>query len=93
MYALAALLIGAAGLGLSLLNAKTAMAAAAATGALAAVALIGLMVDINRQVSSQQAEQSKDVVISVNFTVWFYLSVLAFLAAAFFSYQRMKQSK
>ena len=93
MYAMAALLIGAVGLVLSLLNAKTAMAAASATGALAAVALIGLMVDINRQVSSQQAEQSKDVVISVNFTVWFYLSVLAFLAAAYFSYQRMRQSK
>ena len=93
IYALAALLIGVAGLALSLLNVKTAIAAASATGALAAVALIGLMVDINRQVSSQQAEQSKDVVISVNFTVWFYLSVLAFLAAAYFSFQRMRQSK
>ena len=93
IYAMAALLIGAAGLVLSLLNARTAMAAASTTGALAAAALIGLMVDINREVSSQQAEQSKDVVISVNFTVWFYLSVLAFLAAAYFSFQRMRQSK
>ena len=59
---------------------------------LAAAALIGLMVDINRQVSSQQAEQSKDVVISVNFTVWFYLSVLAFLAAAYFFFYWMRQS-
>lgn len=93
IYAQAALLIGLAGLLLSFLNAKTAMAAAAATGALAAVALIGLMIDINRQVISQQAEQSKDVIISVNFTAWFYVSVLAFLAAAYFSYQRMRQSK
>ncbi len=93
IYAQAALIIGLAGLILSFLNAKTAMAAAAATGALAAVALIGLMIDINRQVTSQQAEQSKEVVISVNFTAWFYISVLAFLAAAYFSYQRMRQSK
>ena len=92
IYALAALLIGVTGLALSLLNVKTAMAAAAATGGLAAASLIGLMLDINRQVSSEQAAQSKNVVISVNFTVWFYLSVLAFLAAAYFSYQRMRQS-
>jgi hypothetical protein len=92
MYALAALLIGLAGLGLSLLNAKTAMSAAMASGAVAAAALIGLMIDIKRQVSSQQAEQSKDVVISVNFTVWFYLALLGFLAAAWFSYKRLKQT-
>lgn len=91
-YALAALLIGLAGLGLSLLNAKTAMSAAMASGALAAASLIGLMIDIKRQVSSQQAEQSKDVVISVDFTVWFYLALLGFLAAAWFSYRRLKQT-
>jgi hypothetical protein len=92
IYAQAALIIGLAGLLLSFLNAKTAMAAAAATGALAAVALIGLMIDIKRQVSSQQAEQSKDVIISVDFTPWLYLAVLAFGAAAFFSYKRLKQT-
>lgn len=92
LYALAALLIGLAGLGLSLLNAKTAMSAAMASGALAAAALIGLMIDIKRQVSSQQAEQSKDVVISVDFTVWFYLALLGFVAAAWFSYKRLKQT-
>lgn len=92
IYAQAALIIGLAGLLLSFLNAKTAMAAAAATGALAAVALIGLMIDIKRQVSTQQAEQSKEVIISVDFTPWFYLAVLAFGAAAFFSYKRLKQT-
>lgn len=92
MYALASLLIGLAGLGLSLLNAKTAISAAMATGALAAASLIGLMIDIKRQVSSQQAGQSKDVIISVDFTVWFYLALLGFLAAAWFSYKRLKQT-
>jgi hypothetical protein len=38
-------------------------------------------------------EMSDKVNISVDFTPWFYLAVIAFLAAAFFCYKRMKSSK
>ena len=31
--------------------------------------------------------------ISVDFTPWFYISILAFLAAAFFCYKRMSAKK
>lgn len=38
-------------------------------------------------------EMSDKINISVDFTPWFYISVIAFLAAAFFCYKRMQSSK
>lgn len=38
-------------------------------------------------------EMSDKVHISVDFTPWFYIAVIAFLAAAFFCYKRMQSSK
>jgi hypothetical protein len=38
-------------------------------------------------------EMSDKVHISVDFTPWFYVAVVAFLAAAFFCYKRMQSSK
>jgi len=36
---------------------------------------------------------SDSINISVDFTPWFYVAVLAFLAAAFFCYKRMSSMK
>jgi hypothetical protein len=38
-------------------------------------------------------EVSDKVNISVDFTPWFYIAIIAFLAAAFFCYKRMQSSK
>ena len=38
-------------------------------------------------------EMSDKINITVDFTPWFYISVIAFLAAAFFCYKRMQSSK
>ncbi len=38
-------------------------------------------------------EMSDKMNISVDFTPWFYIAVIAFLAAAFFCYKRMQSSK
>ena len=38
-------------------------------------------------------EMSDKVNITVDFTPWFYIAVIAFLAAAFFCYKRMQSSK
>lgn len=108
IYALAALGLGLLGLALSFNNAKAAMGGAMATGIGSAAALIGLMLDVKKQVkldmpsskggdSGELGEFGKELTdkmaISVDFTPWFYLAVVAFLAAAFFSYRRMSGSR
>jgi hypothetical protein len=106
LYALAALLLGALGLILSLVNAKTTTGAAMITGVLSAGAMIGLLLDIKKQAKidvpnlgeTQTTNNGLNLGdmkmgITVDFTPWFYISLIAFLAAAFFCYKRMQSSK
>jgi hypothetical protein len=108
MYALAAIVLGVVGLLLSFVKARTAISGALFTGILGAAALIGMMIDIKRQVkldmpkgsskttddiSKGISDMTDKINISVDFTPWFYLSVIAFLAAAFFCYKRMQASR
>lgn len=91
VYALAALALGALGLLLSLSNLKAGGIGGVLTGALSAAALIGLLVDVKRQIKADiSASSDINMNMSVDFTPWFYISVIAFIAAAYFSYQRMK---
>jgi hypothetical protein len=102
MYALAALALGILGLLLSIPNAKAALGGAMVTGILSAGALIGLMIDIKNKVKLQMPDlnsktdndtfnlRDMNMKISVDFTPWFYIAVVAFLAAAFFCYKRMQ---
>lgn len=92
LFALAALALGALGLILSFTNIKAAGIGGVLTGALAAGSLIGLMIDVYRQLKSEISigEVKSDVSITVDFTPWFYLSAISFIAAAYFSYKRMK---
>jgi hypothetical protein len=104
-YALAALVLGAAGLLLSLVRIKAGATGAFITGILSAAGLIAMYIDINRQMKSSIKpdvlgppdmdsgfdKQMADMTgITVDFTPVFYLTILAFAAAAFFSYRRMK---
>ena len=108
LLALAALILGVTGLVLSLLNAKTGGTGGIITGILAAVALIATMIDIKSQVKAEMPnlrnrprgddasgfdKLGDSIYIAVDFTPWFYIAVIAFLAAAFFCYKRMQETR
>jgi hypothetical protein len=104
MYALVALGLGVVGLLLSFLNAKAGLGVAMVTGIGSAAALIGLMLDIKKKAKIDMPSTGSDNSLSkglndlsskitVDFTPWFYVSVIAFLAAAFFAYKRMRSLK
>lgn len=82
------------------------MGAAMITGVLSAGAMIGLLLDIKKQAKidvpnlgeTQTTNNGLNLGdmkmgITVDFTPWFYISLIAFLAAAFFCYKRMQSSK
>ena len=107
MYAIVALGLGVLGLLLSFTNAKAAIGSAILTGVLSAGALIGLMLDLQKKVKTDMGgnahnndagnmfglDKLNDVKMTINFTPWFYIAVIAFLAAAIFSYLRMRTAK
>ena len=107
MYAIVALSLGVLGLVLSFANAKTAIGSALLTGILAAGAMIGLMLDLQKKVKTDMGNNTpksdgggwlgldklNNVKMTIDFTPWFYIAVIAFLAAAFFSYRRITASK
>ena len=95
-YALVALGLGVLGFVVSLM-AKGRSPLAAFIGVLTAAALIGLMIDVKKQLKLEVPGNSNDpndlnfnfsdVKITAEFTPWFYIAVIAFLLAAFFSWQ------
>jgi len=100
---LVALGLGVIAFVLSLVDSKRAITGAVITGALAAAALIGAMIDIKRKVRldipdmTDKAREAggldkygNDIYISIDFTAWFYIAVLAFIAATWFCYKRMQ---
>lgn len=104
IFAMAALGLGVLGLILSLLNAKAGGIGGLVTGVLSAAAMIGLMINIKKDVRMDTGgstgndtmgldkmgqQMTEGVNISADFTPWFYVSLIAFLAAAFLSYKRM----
>jgi len=108
IYALIALALGIIGIILSITNARAASGAAMVTGIASAGALIGLFIDIKKQVKLDMPDSGGDISkgiedigrtvtdkmnISVDFTPWFYIALISFLAAAYFCYKRMSISK
>lgn len=102
LFAMVALGLGVLGLGLSFTNAKSALGGAMVTGIASAGSLIGMMLDLKKSAKNSMPKMGDKgdsgglgdlgdkLNISIDFTPWFYISVLAFLAAAFFCYRRMK---
>jgi hypothetical protein len=98
VFALAALGLGVLGLIISFL-AKGRSVPAAFMGVLAVVALIALMIDIkgdpklntgsntSNSTDGFNANFDNDI-IRVEFTPWFYITILVFLAAAFFCWRK-----
>jgi hypothetical protein len=107
MYAIAAMGLGVLGLLLSFANARSAASGAILTGVLAAGAMIGLMLDLQKKVKADTGggttnnpggnmfglDKLNDVKATIDFTPWFYIAIIAFLAAAFFSYWRTRNIK
>ena len=100
-YAIIALAVGSIGLLLSFANARSAAGSALVSGILSAGALIGLMIDLKREVNNPLAVKNNEdfsntmnpVKITLDFTPLFYVAVIAFLVAAFFCYKRIQLAK
>lgn len=92
--ALTALLLGVAGLILSVANTKNSSAIQMVIGGLAAILLIVLMMQLNADVKDKQktaateSDTAETIKVTVDFTLWYYLSVCSFLAAAFFAFKK-----
>ena len=93
VLALVALILGVTGLALSLSGNRFRFGANMLIGTLAALSLIILMIQINGDVKAGMKNPARDsdfspaVKVSIDYTFWFYLSVVSFLAAAFFSHK------
>jgi hypothetical protein len=100
-YALIALLLGITGLGLAYSDARKGGIGGMITGTAAVVSLILLFIDIKRNVKKSMAsmdnnmdrEMQSTINIQADFSAGFYLAVIAFLAAAYFSYWRWKANE
>ena len=108
-FIIGALIVGVLGLLFSLASEKTGPKMGIIAGVLGAGILVAFMFDLkkwfNDGLAKQAAEKSKegtdslgldkmgDMSFSIAFTPWFYIAVIAFLAAAFFCYKRMSASK
>jgi len=108
IFALAALGLGIIGLVLSWLDRKGSVTGGVITGVLAVVALIATLVDIKQKVRMDMPELGNkarsagatdfeklgdSMSSAVDFTPWFFITVIAFAAGAWFCYKRMPISK
>jgi hypothetical protein len=98
-YAIAALALAVVGFALSLVYSRVASSLNMIIGILGGAALIGLMIDLYSNANSIQDKVAKpgnqmgvseDMDFDLQFTPWFYITIIAFLTAAFLSYKRMK---
>ncbi len=103
MFALAALILGVIAFVLAVLDKKGSASGGVIAGTLSAASLIGALIDIKRKVKldmpeiSNRARDRSDldrlgdsIYISVDFTPWFYISVIAFVVGAWFCYKRIQ---
>jgi hypothetical protein len=91
-FALVALLLGVIGIALSYSHMKSGLINVV-IGLAAALSLLALMVQLNSDIKEKAGlnkgnELTEDITLTIVFTIWFYLSVVSFLAAAFFSFKR-----
>jgi hypothetical protein len=93
VYALVALALGVVGFLLSLVNSKTTAFGGIILGVLGIAAMIWMMIDIKSDIKGEGLGTGEGVRVAVEFTPWFFVTIVAFLAAAFFSYRRMRSVK
>ena len=103
MFALAALILGVIAFILAVIDKKGTASGGVIAGALAAGSLIGALIDIKRKVKLDMSDitnRARDrgdldrfgdsMYISVDFTPWFYISVIGFVVGAWFCYKKMQ---
>jgi hypothetical protein len=91
IYAALALFFGVLGFILSMMNLKAGGIGGLFMGILSSVALIGLMIDVGNRIKLKIPKGDEEAMnISIGLTSWFYITIIVFLGAAFFSYRRMK---
>jgi len=95
LLALIALALGAGGLVVSLMKKGGYNKTEILFGIIGAIALIALMIQVKADVGSQMEKETTNndqfssmMKVSIDFTIWFFLCVLSYLAAAFFSYKQ-----
>jgi hypothetical protein len=91
-FAVAAFVFGILGLIISLVAFRK-PAISMIIGVITVICMIGLMIQVKANVNSQMESNDKmdlNMQITTSFTVWYYLSLLSFLAASYFSYRQKK---
>jgi ABC-type branched-subunit amino acid transport system permease subunit len=91
---IAALVAGLAGLIFALLNFRLRAMLCMSAGILAALMLLGVMIQLKLAIKSQMPTRGigdtdfdMSMILKLHFTIWYYTSLVAFMAAAFFSYK------
>lgn len=97
IFAIAAIVAGIAGLLFAVARGKSAPLVQMSAGILAVVMLVALLIQLKMQLKSQLGSGKKDngfasseaisSIITLRFTIWYYVSLLSFAAAAFFGYK------
>ena len=91
VLALISLILGIVGIALSFTNNRIGIINTM-IGVLAALSLIGLMFHLNHDIDQKSGRDNNDVAdsarVSIAFTIWYFLSLVLFLAGAFFSFKR-----
>jgi hypothetical protein len=97
IFAIVALVGAILGLCFSLTDTKWKDTAVMCAGILACLMLIALMIQLKIQMRSamsgakeEKFEESMSQLVKIKFTMWYYISLVAFACAAFFSYKRQK---
>ncbi len=96
VFALVALAAAVFGLAFSLSGHKMRAVVGICAAALAALMLLGMMIQLKMLISSATRTKSSDLpydlsgILKIQFTLWYYLSLFSFAAAAFFSYRHHK---
>jgi hypothetical protein len=101
-FAIAALVLGIVGLGFCFVEGRSGVSMGIVAGILSAGALIALMFDLKSKAKKPMPDigggdgflgDMDGVSFKLGFTPWYYIAVAAFLAGAYFAYQRMRSSK
>lgn len=99
-FAIAAFILGILGLILSFLNFRSQPIISTITGALAALCLLGLMIQVKSDVGKWSSrggsspdhdmfrDMTRNIKVTAEFTAWFYLALISFAVAAYLSYKK-----
>jgi hypothetical protein len=99
IFAISALVAGLFGMAVAFTGAKWRSMAGMCAGLLGAVMLLAMMIQLKLEMKSMMRKEGKgddhlgidmDGLIRIQFTAWYYLSLVAFAAAAFLNYMRDK---